>query len=398
MRKRITLGHLVVGATLTMLAGTASAADKTIQQRVDELEKSVAESRENAASALGIDFHALLTTGYTYSFNRPDSGEIPQRVFDKRSNGFFLNDAAIFVSRNKEDEAFGFALTVDFGDTARYTGRDWDGDGALTSSEETNYVELREAYLTYKLPWLGQVLKAGTFTTLLGYEVFKSPTNFNPNISNSILFGFSNPFTHTGVLLNTPLGDLGSIDVGVVNGWDNLADQNTGKTLLVGIGITPFENLVTYTAFAYGSEQLPQDQGGIGEGSKRFEATANATLTITDQFSLAFDSVYGDETNLISPTGQKGANWYGGALYAMFKANDWLFFNLRGEVFDDPDGARGFDSTVWEITPTVGFQLTEHLLARFEYRHDEASKPIFEKQDRYQSGSDTLAGEFVLAF
>jgi len=390
-------GKRVVATLLTALAGTASAAD-TIQQRVDALEKSVAESKDSAANALGVDFHALLTTGYIYSFNRPSSGDLNQRVFDKKDNTFSVNDAALFLSRNKEDEAFGFVVTVDMGDTARYTGRDWDGDGALSGSEETNYFELREAFLTYKLPWLDQTLKAGTFTTLLGYEVFKTPTNFNPNISNSILFGFSNPFTHTGILLNTPLGDIGGFDIGVVNGWDNFVDQNAGKTLLMGLGLTPIENLVTYTAFAYGSEQVPIDEGGVGEGSKRSELTLNATYTVTDQLSFAIDSVFGRETNLISPNGRKGALWYGFAAYAMFKANDWLSFSLRTEVFDDADGARGFDSTVWEVTPTVGFQLTEHLLARFEYRHDEASKPVFEKQDGFQSGSDSLAGELVLAF
>lgn len=399
MRTRAILGRLVVGTMLTVLAGTASAADQTLQQRVDALEKSVAEGKAEATNALGIDFHALVATDYIYSFNRPSSQDLQLRVFDRKDNSFSVNDAAIFLSRNKEDEDFGFVLTVDFGDTARYTGRDWDGDGNLTDSEEDDYFELREAYLTYKLPWFGSVLKAGTFTTLLGYEVFKTPTNFNPNISNSILFGYSNPFTHTGLLLNTPLGEIAGFDIGVVNGWDNFLDQNTGKTLLTGLGIKPFESLATYTAFAYGAEQLPLDKGGVGAGSKRAEVTMNATWTVTDALSFAIDSVYGHETELISPSGDKGADWYGAAAYAMFKANDYLSFALRTEVFDDTDGARtGVKQTVWEVTPTVGFQLTKHVLTRFEYRHDESSKGYFQKQDGLQNGSDTVAGEIILAF
>lgn len=392
------LGRTVVGFFVVALASAAGAAEPTLQERVDALEKTVAEGKSDVLSALGLDFHALLSTGYVYSFNRPASGDLNYRVFDKKDNTFSVNDAALFISRQKEDEDFGFVLTFDVGDTARYTGRDWDGDGALTSSEETNYFEVREAYLTYKLPWADSTLKAGTFTTLLGYEVFKTPTNFNPNISNSILFGFTNPFTHTGLLLNTPLGEIASLDVGVVNGWDNFIDQNSSKTFLMGIGFSPLEDLATYTAFAYGSEQLPQDEGGLGAGSKRAELTMNAAYTVSDNLTLAIDTVYGNESELVSPTGQTGADWYGAALYAMIKANDWLGFSLRGEVFDDPDGARGFNATVWEITPTVNFQITEYLLARLEYRHDEANKQIFEKQDRFQRGSDTVAGELIVAF
>lgn len=407
MRTRKKLGTWALGAMISAVAGTASAAEEgTLQQRVASLEKSVAETKDAAANALGIDFHALLSTQYIYSFNRPASGNLQGRVFDRKDNTFSVNDAALFISRNKEDEAFGFVLTVDFGDTAKYTGRDWNGDGDYVNptSEESDNFELREAYLTYKLPWLGQTLKAGTFTTLLGYEVFKTPTNFNPNISNSILFGYSNPFTHTGLVLNTPLGDIGALDLAVVNGWDNFIDQNTGKTLLVGLGINPFENLTTYTAMAWGQEQVPFDRAGklgpgasaAGAGSKRFELTMNATLKVTDELSFAMDSVYGNESDLLP--GHANAEWYGLAGYAMVKANDWLSFSLRSEVFDDPDAARGFNATVWEITPTVGFQLTEHLLARVEYRHDEANKPIYEKDGRFQNGSDTIAGEMILAF
>jgi hypothetical protein len=53
--------------------------------------------------------------------------------------------------------------------------------------------------------------------------------------------------------------------------------------------------------------------------------------------------------------------------------------------------------TVWEITPTVSYQITNGLLGRFEYRHDEADKPFFGKQDRYQNGSDTIAFNFIYA-
>jgi hypothetical protein len=276
------------------------------------------------------------------------------------------------------------------------------------TSEENNSFELREAYLTYKLPFWSTTLKAGKFATLLGYEVLKTQDAFNHNISHSILFGFSIPFTHTGILLSAPLGEMATFDIGVVNGWDNVEDNNDNKTLLAGFGLTPSDTFSLYVAGTYGGEQNSLDNSipGAGAGSKRGVVTANATFTVSDQLSFAIDSVYGNETDLI-PDGskRKDANWYGVAGYAMFDVDDRLSVALRSEVFDDPDGARGFDATVWEITPTLSYKLTDHVLARLEYRHDEASKPIFAKDDRDggslfngQSGSDTIAGELIVSF
>lgn len=355
-----------------------------------------------------VEFHGLVSTVYQYSFNTPDSGRIASRVISKKDNSFALNDAWLSVSRMKDDEDVGFAIDVDFGDTAKSAPSDWDGDGSLASSEETNSFELREAYLTYRLPLElaggRPVLKAGKFVTLLGYEVLKTNDSFNPNISNSILFGFAIPFTHTGLLLTSPLGEMASFDLGVVNGWDNVDDNNRSKTLLAGFGLTPSDVLSLYVAGTYGAEQNGHNAGGPGAGAKRGVVTGNATFTGIERVTLVLDTVYGHESDLLPGSSgvlTEGADWYGAGGYAIVEIDDRLSFALRAEVFDDPDGKRNFSgvpATQWEVTPTIAYRLNDHVVARAEYRHDEASKPIHEKKARFQRGSDTLAGELLVAF
>jgi opacity protein-like surface antigen len=134
------------------------------------------------------------------------------------------------------------------------------------------------------------------------------------------------------------------------------------------------------------------------------------TIKPTDIVTLVIDADYGNETDRVGPAGMgsalgtESALWYGVAGYAIVQATDDLSFALRGEVFDDSDGVRlgsnqaPTGSTTWEITPTVSYQLTNGLLWRAEYRHDESDKKIFGKDDHFVRGQDTLATELIYAF
>lgn len=386
MYKRKRLGWVIVaGLAVAVLPHMASAAadEPSLRARIDKLEK---EFRETVDSKLPFDLHALLAVDYLYNFNSPKDRTNTYRVFDTDSNSISVNEASIYLSRQREDESLGFVLNLDYGDVSVASG----------SSD----VEVRDAYLTYKIPFVdGVTLKAGKFVTLLGYEVLKTWDTFNPNMSRSLLFGYAIPFEHVGGLVNVAVGDMVSIDAGVVNGWDNTTDNNDGKTFLGGVGITPSDMISMYFAGTYGPEQ---DNNGH---SKRAALTGVFTITATDALSFVLEADYGNETDLVGPNMSDSALWYGVAGYAIFQATDDLSFSFRAEGFDDSDGVRlgspqaPNGSTTWEITPTVAYQLTHGLLWRAEYRHDESNAKIFQTSSaNYVRGQDTIATELIYAF
>jgi len=365
-------------------------------------EKSVAELARRF-----VDIHALVSGVYLYSFNKPASGDLPFRVIDKVNDSVTLHQASLFLRRLRDDEDFGFAFALDFGHIAEFASADWDGSGTIgDSSEENNSFELREAYLRYRLPIefpAGRMqVKAGKFVTLLGYEVLKTYGNFNQNISHSIAFGFGIPFTHTGLLFSVPVSERVTVDAGVVNGWDNVRDNNNSKTLLAGLGATLTEGVSVYVAGTYGAERNGIRDGGPGSGAKRGVLTANVSAMPVEGLTLALDGVYGSESDVVPVgSGFETANWYALAGYVMGHVAQRVSLVLRAEVFDDPDGTRNFSglrATLWEVTPTVAVRLTDRVLTRLEYRHDEANKQIFEKGSRSQRGSDTVAAEVLLGF
>ncbi len=401
MRTKAATGWLLA---LGLVAIGSQAQAQTLNDRVAILEEKIAERKEQAEDVLGLQFNALVSTTYNYSINNPGREDIGMRIYNTNHNSIDLRDAVLAVSRMKDDESFGFVMVMEFGRTAvQGNGTDY---GFLDDSDNRVF-DIREAYLTYKTPFEmpggGKItLQAGKFVTLLGWEVLLDPLNkgYNDNISMSYLSGFSIPFTHTGVTANLPFGDMVDLTIGVVNGLDNVKDNNSGKTLLAGLGIAPMDNLEFYIAGTYGAEDAPQSEGGAGAGSKTGILTANMFVQAMDNLAFVLDGTYADVSSVTLDNGRKGANWYGAGAYALIGITDKLQFTMRGEVFDDPDGIKtglGNGATLWEVSPTLSYWFNDHLLWRFEYRHDEANKPLFPASDGgLWRGQDVISTEILL--
>ena len=404
--KAVTRWLLVLG----LVVYGAQAPAQTLSERVKSLEEKV--EAEADGGFFGLQLNALVSTTYNYSFNEPSNSDgIGMRIYNTDHNSFDLRAGVLSVSRMKEDESFGFALVMDFGRTSVQ------GNGTsygFLDDDDNRVFDIREAYLTYntpiELPGGGKVsLKAGKFVTLLGWEILLDPMGkaYNDNVTLSYLSGFSIPFTHTGALLNLPFHDLFDVTIGVVNGLDNVQDNNDGKTLLAGLGIAPADNLEFYIAGTYGAEDSPQAEGGAGAGSKTGILTANMFFQATDDLAFVLDGTYADVSGGLSPNGRDGGNWYGGGAYAIYSITDQLQFTMRGEVFDDPDGIKSDPdpdrlngnyngATLWEVSPTLTYWFNDHIMFRVEYRHDEANQPIFPSNRGLRRGQDVISTEILL--
>src|SRR5207249_7375852 len=121
---------------------------------------------------------------------------------------------------------------------------------------------------------------------------------------------------------------------------------------------------------------------------------------VTDKASVAANADFGFEPGA-SPTGG-AAQWYGLALYGGYKFNDYLTANLRGEWFEDPQGARGLGGNWYEVTigaaihPMPNDKLMSNLVVRPEIRYD------YSEQGNIDGGTDndqwTAAVEAIFTF
>ena len=388
----------------------AATESQSVRQRIEAIETQVKTEEQTIADKLGITFHAFVDTLAIYNTNSPANHNNQLRVFDVDSNSFELQQANINISRHKDDENLGFVINLDFGKEAEILNNATNWSNGSNRNSNTPF-ELREAYATYKLPFFQDIttltFKGGKFVTLLGAEVVNNYDNFNYNISRSFSFGFGIPFTNTGLMTNFTVGSMVSVDAGVVNGWDNPQDNNNGKTFMGGVGFTPIDWYNFYLSGTYGPEE--NDNGH----SKRGVFTWVNTLKPTDQLTLVAEATYGNESNFQPPNNptQNSALWYGGCGYIVYKFTDRLQAAFRAEVFEDSDnfrvnvgpslstGLTPTGSTLWELTPTISYQVTQGLLWRNEYRHDNSNgKPFQTSSGNFVSGQDTLTTELIYVF
>jgi len=358
-----------------MAGGVAVAADapkdaapsKSIDERVTDLEKSL-------GGLADFTLGGMAYGSYLYNFNKPDSRVNSIRSLDQQDNSFTLDLFQLQIGK-KGPGGLSFASKIDFGKTASVIGSDWNGDGKFTGiTNNSGEVELEEAYVNYAPDWAGGAsAKFGKFVTLLGSEVIEAPSNMN--YSRSFLFGFAIPFTHTGLLLTYPFSDAFSLTAGVVNGWDNVVDNNEGKTFLGEATWTasPMFSLVVNGIYGPEKTNTSSDSRGV------LDVVSTITL---DPVTISLNGDYGSEGAAALNGGSE--KWYGFSGIVGLALKDLtglpagVYF--RGEVFKDDGGGRtGTDQTLNEVTLTGKYFLSEKLTLWAEFRHDGSDASAFAK-------------------
>jgi hypothetical protein len=316
------------------------------------------------------------------------------RLYDV-DRGYTFNMAELSVKKDPSERyPFGFGLVLTGGEDAQFNHAIGIFRGASDTPTDTEKVDLREAYLSYKIPvGTGLTLKAGKFVTLLGYEVIESPNNLN--FSRSLLFNFATPLTHIGVLGSYALTDTLSATAGLVLGWDVADDRNHAPSGTGQLTYTVVKDLSTGLNFIVGPERNG-DTTNI-----RWVADLVANYTGLPKTTLGANFDYGQEAHA-APSGGD-ASWWGLAGYAAYDWTEKLRTAARLEYFRDRDGFRtgfGRDLGVYEGTLTLQYKIWRGLVGRLEYRHDEADGTVFnvKASGPTSQSQDTVAIDLYYSF
>jgi hypothetical protein len=169
----------------------------------------------------------------------------------------------------------------------------------------------------------------------------------------------------------------------VLNGWNNVIENNGKKTFGATVGITPIPQLPILLNWIG-----PEDAFGV-ESLQVYEAIV--TFNLNDNLSFMLDYVMGDADEAVSG---EGIGYSGFAAYARFKMDPYAVAG-RFEMLDDEDGfLSGFeDNTLSTVTLTVERAVWTNLLTRVEFRMDSSDEDIYESDD---DEADPVTGEFDL--
>lgn len=376
------------GAALLLLLGAASFAVALAPTAHAEEPVTAAPAAAPAPAAPRpwyetIGVNAFVTTSWSWNFNRPASGTNQYRVFDFDDNSIKIDGAELVLQKvaSAPGEA-GFRVDAVAGASiprvSAAAGLFRDDDGTAGD------FDLQQAYISYIAP-LGTGLRfdAGKYATHCGYEVIEGYDGYNDNATRSFLFGYAEPASHTGLKATYALSGTVSAMVEVVNGWDNVKDSNSAKSVGGQLAFTLPSNATVYVNALFGPERAGDD------GDDRTFLNVVATWKLGTRSALGLDAVWATEENAAGPG--LDATWGGVALYGRLGLSPSFALVLRAEVFDDPDGVRtGTEQTLSELTLTPELKLAPGLVLRADLRLDHSTRDVFEKEAGFAGTQPTV--------
>lgn len=396
MPRRCTLLSALLLATAPLGAQSAppaAAGDSTARHTApDSSTGDVAATATPAAAPSPLA--GLKVSGYaeaSYSAaSHPQGGVIVGRLYDRNSNQFMLNAIKLAVDRpyatNRLDA--GFHVDALVGQNASVL-----QSNGLTLGSQGDVTQL---YATLNIPTAngnGVQVKLGKLVTLLGLEVIEDV--LNPVWSEGNQFVYVENFTGTGLEVDYKFNPLLDAELRVYNGWDVVQDNNSSKSVMGRVGLTP-DSLSSIGLVAYtGAEQPGNDR------AKRYGLDLVASRRV-GALALWLQGDWGrEQANAALPDSTHAADWYALGMWASYDFTKRLGLALRADWLDDARGARttaaftlppgGVRHELTSGTLTLNVRSWPNVLLRPELRLDHSNLAPFHGRSNQLSGAFSVA-------
>ena len=326
----------------------------------------------------------LATTGFS---GTPAPLISSLRAWEGLDRQFALNLGEVIISKAPDaDNRLGFNLALGYGNALNVVNST--DPGGLGFAQ---YV--KEAYLSYNAPvGKGLQIDFGKFVTPNGAEVIESKDNWN--YTRSVLFTYAIPFYHYGARAKYTFNDKANLTGFVTNGWNNIVENNTGKTFGLSLGLNPSKT-VSITQNYFGGP----DQFGISHSAGSHWRSLSDTVltwTATSKLSLMFNGDYGRDHILGTPK----PTWWGGvAGYLKYQFDPKWATAFRYEYYDDHGGfTTGVAEHLHEFTATIERKIAGNLITRWEYRYDLSNRKVFAETATPVTHQSALVGGLIYVF
>ena len=172
----------------------------------------------------------------------------------------------------------------------------------------------------------------------------------------------------------------------VVNGWNNVVDNNGGVT----IGLT---SVLTEPKFGWALNYYTGPENTDTQKGYRNLIDTTLTLTPTSKLSAYVNYDYGQNRTPALDDGysESSLHWQGVAFAARARSQAKRPWLARYEYYDDQGFETGVDQDVQEFTATYEYKWLAGLLMRAEFRRDWSNQPYFHKGDSQFVDAQTTA-------
>ncbi len=328
----------------------------------------------------GFKLTGFAEASYAYS-GRSSGDTIVGRLYDRLQSRFMLNALAVVLDRPYDPAKFsaGFHTELLFGQNAtliQSAGFDLGPQG-----------DIPHLYVTLNVPTAsgnGLQFKVGRIPTLMGLEVIEAVAN--PNWSEGNQFIYVENFTGLGVSVETKFNNYVDAQFRVINGWDQVHDNNTHKSLMGRVGLYP-DALTSIGIVGFWGPEEPDNNTANRYGVEGL---------IWRKFGKSAVWLQGDygreQANAALPVPTKDAQWWAAGAWATYDFSSSLGLALRGDYVNDEDGARtsglyGFLPNAGQKfgsgTATLNIRAWPSAVVRPEVRYDRSTLATFDgKKDQ----------------
>jgi putative OmpL-like beta-barrel porin-2 len=293
-----------------------------------------------------------------------NSNKVPPlyQAFNVLYNSFDVSMAEIWVAKTPTaDSRIGYKIRTTFGSAA-----DLMASASGQFLKESPYKNIEEAYGSYLAPvGKGLTIDVGKFVTNAGAEVIEAKDDFN--YSRSLLFQLAIPLYHSGVRLTYSPNDKVTLMGGVINGWNDVNDNNTAKSVMASVTFKPTGSLSIIENYIGGPEQPNNNDDW------RTLSDTVLSYTVNPQLSLMANYDYGHDTSI-----GNSVHWQGVAGYAKYQANKYVAIIPRLEFYNDANGfTTGLTQNLSDATVTLEVKPADNFMWRIEYRGDFSNQSPF---------------------
>jgi hypothetical protein len=308
-----------------------------------------------------IDVYFYMETYYQVnpSHALPDES-VPFYYSFPRYNQFSLNTAILGAKTSTDDyrAALGF-IAGDFAET------NW-------SAEPETFRNLYEGYIGFNIAkniWID----AGVFGSHIGNESVMSAYNMNPTQS---IIAENSPYYETGVKISYE-GEIFLISALLLNGWQNIRENNSNKAFGWQAQYRPGGNLTLNSSSYFGEGYNAPDSLKRLRFFHNFYALYSPAPKIQTAFAFDLGLQESGEDN-------KYLSWKGFSLAFKYLLNSKINIGCRAEAYYDKNGliipaglkTSGF-SAAFDYYPN------SHVLLRAEGKYLSADKEVFFTSDDY---------------
>jgi hypothetical protein len=325
----------------------------------------------------GTEIGGLVDAYWMYNSNKVDP---LYRAFDTKYNTFDISMAELWAAKApSSDSPVGYKIRLSFGHAP----------SLFTPAADADYKNIEEAYGSYLAPvGKGLQIDVGKFVTNAGAEVVEAKDDWN--YSRSLLFQLAIPVYHAGVRLTYSPNDKVTLMGGVINGWNDVIDNNTGKSVMASFTYKPNASTSIIENYIGGPEQAGDNSDWRHLSDTVISYTINPTVSVMANYDYDHDTIAG-----------QSSTWQGIAGYLKYQASKYVAVVPRVEFFKDTDGfSTGVTGqNLTDASLTLEVKPADNFIWRIEYRGDFSNKSPFVNNDgAAKKNQQTITFGFLYSF